>query len=130
VLPPFLRRTKNVEELLPRLYLKGVSTGQFEEALAALLGPGAPELAIGDGTSPRRGLLTAGPSDTDRRACWPPMVASWQQEHESWQRRDLGTRRYVYLWVGVRRLTRLFELRPEFVDDVSLASSPACRWQS
>ena len=45
VLPPFLRRTKNVEELLPWLYLKGVSTGQFEEALTALLGPDAPGLS-------------------------------------------------------------------------------------
>ena len=53
VLPPFLRRTKNVEELLPPprppglswLYLKGVSTGQFEEALTALLGPDAPGLS-------------------------------------------------------------------------------------
>jgi putative transposase len=45
VLPPFLRRTKNVEELLPWLYLKGVSTGQFDEALTALLGPDAPGLS-------------------------------------------------------------------------------------
>ena len=45
VLPPFLRRTKNVEELLPWLYLKGISTGQFEESLAALLGPDAPGLS-------------------------------------------------------------------------------------
>src|SRR5215207_8762582 len=45
VLPAYLRRTKNLEELLPWLYLKGVSTGQFEEALAALLGPEAPGLS-------------------------------------------------------------------------------------
>ena len=45
VLPPFLRRTKNVEELLPWLYLKGISTGQFEEALTALVGPDAPGLS-------------------------------------------------------------------------------------
>jgi putative transposase len=45
VLPPFLRRTRNIEELLPWLYLKGVSTGQFDEALTALLGPDAPGLS-------------------------------------------------------------------------------------
>ncbi len=76
-MPPFLRRTKNVEELLPWLYLKGVSTGQFEEALTALLGPDAPGLS----------------ASTVRR-----LVANWQQEHERWLRRDLGSRRYVYLW--------------------------------
>ena len=77
VLPPFLRRTKNVEELLPWLYLKGVSTGQFDEALTALLGPDAPGLS----------------ASTVRR-----LVASWQQEHERWQCRDLSTRRSVCLW--------------------------------
>ena len=87
VLPPFLRRTKNVEELLPWLYLKGVSTGQFEEALAALLGADAPGLS----------------ASTVRR-----LVAAWQQEHERWQGRDLGTRRYVYLWAdGVYFTPRL-----------------------
>ena len=87
MLPPFLRRTRNVEELLPWLYLKGISTGQFEEALAALLGPDAP------------GLSAA----TVRR-----LVAAWQEEHERWQRRDLGTRRYVYLWAdGVYFTPRL-----------------------
>jgi hypothetical protein len=87
VLPPFLRRTKNVEELLPWLYLEGVSTGQFEEALAALLGPDAP------------GLSAA----TVRR-----LVAGWQQEHQRWQSRDLSTRRYVYIWAdGVYFTPRL-----------------------
>jgi putative transposase len=87
VLPPFLRRTRNVEELLPWLYLKGISTGQFEEALAALLGPDAP------------GLSAA----TVRR-----LVVAWQEEHQCWQQRDLGTRRYVYLWAdGVYFTPRL-----------------------
>src|SRR5947207_15985925 len=45
LLPPYLRRTKNVEELIPWLYLKGVSTGDFPEALAALLGPHAKGLS-------------------------------------------------------------------------------------
>ena len=45
ILPPYLRRTKSVEELLPWLYLKGISTGEFSEALGALLGPNAPGLS-------------------------------------------------------------------------------------
>jgi transposase-like protein len=77
VLPPYLRRARNVEELLPWLYLKGVSTGQFAEALAALLGPEAP------------GLSAA----TVRR-----LTEAWQEEHARWQRRDLSARRHVYLW--------------------------------
>src|SRR3954465_13774809 len=79
VLPAYLRRTRNIEELLPWLYLKGGSHGRFEEALAALLGPEAP------------GLSAA----TVRR-----LSEAWQAEHERWQRRDLATRRYVHLWAG------------------------------
>jgi transposase-like protein len=77
VLPAYLRRTKNVEELLPWLYLKGVSTGQFEEALTVLLGPKS------SGLSPT----------TIRR-----LVEVWQDEHKRWQGRDLSTKRYVYVW--------------------------------
>jgi len=74
--------------LLPWLYFKGVSTGQFAEALAALLGPAAP------------GLSAA----TVRR-----LAESWQEEHERWRQRDLSARRYVYLWAdGVH-----FTPRPE-----------------
>jgi putative transposase len=87
VLPAYLRRTRNVEELLPWLYLKGVSTGQFEEALAALLGPEAPGLS----------------ASTIRR-----LTEAWQEEHARWQGRDLSTRRYVYLWAdGVYFTPRL-----------------------
>jgi putative transposase len=87
VLPPFLRRTRNVEELLPWLYLKGISTGQFGEALSALLGPDAPGLSA---------------STVGR------LVATWQQEHDRWQGRDLSTRRYVYVWAdGVYFTPRL-----------------------
>jgi putative transposase len=87
VLPAYLRRTRNIEELLPWLYLKGVSTGQFEEALAALLGTDAP------------GLSAA----TVRR-----LTEAWQEEHERWQGRDLSSRRYVYLWAdGVYFAPRL-----------------------
>ena len=87
VLPAYLRRTRNIEELLPWLYLKGVSTGQFEEALAALLGTDAP------------GLSAA----TVRR-----LTEAWQEEHERWQGRDLSSRRHVYLWAdGVYFTPRL-----------------------
>jgi transposase-like protein len=87
ILPAYLRRAKNLEELLPWLYLKGVSTGQFGEALAALLGPDAPGLS----------------ASTVRR-----LTLSWQEEHARWQRRDLSARRYVYLWAdGVYFTPRL-----------------------
>jgi putative transposase len=87
ILPAYLRRTKNLEELLPWLYLKGVSTGQFAEALTALLGPEAP------------GLSAA----TVRR-----LTEAWQEEHARWQRRDLSARRYVYIWAdGVYFIPRL-----------------------
>jgi putative transposase len=87
ILPAYLRRTRNIEELLPWLYLKGVSTGQFAEALAALLGPEAPGLSA---TTVRR------------------LTESWQEEHEHWQKRDLSARRYVYLWAdGVYFTPRL-----------------------
>jgi putative transposase len=85
--PAYLRRTRNIEELLPWLYLKGVSTGQFEETLTALLGADA------------SGLSAA----TVRR-----LSESWQEEHERWRQRDLSARRYVYLWAdGVYFTPRL-----------------------
>ena len=87
VLPAYLRRTRNVEELLPWLYLKGVSTGQFEEALTALLGPNAPGLS----------------ATTIRR-----LVAAWRDEHRRWLHRDPSGKRYVYVWAdGVYFAPRL-----------------------
>src|SRR6187200_288511 len=87
VLPAYLRRTRNVEELLPWLYLKGISTGQFEDTLKVLLGPDAP------------GLSAA----TIRR-----LVATWQDEHQRWQARDLSAKRYLYVWAdGVYFAPRL-----------------------
>ncbi len=77
ILPPYLRRTKSIEELIPWLYLKGISTGDFNEALAALLGPDAPGLSA---------------SSVVR------MKEVWRQEYEAWSRRDLSGERYVYLW--------------------------------
>ncbi len=77
ILPRYLRRTKSIEELLPWLYLKGISTGDFGEALAALLGPDAPGL-----TASTIGRLKA----------------LWWQQYLSWQKRDLSAKRYVYFW--------------------------------
>lgn len=77
VLPAYLRRAKNIEELRPWLYLKGISTGQFGEALTALIGPGVPGIWA---TTVRR------------------LTASWQDEHEHWCHRDLSARRYIYVW--------------------------------
>ena len=78
ILPPYLRRTKTIEELLPWLYLKGISTGGFSEALAALLGRDAPGLSAG----------------TISR-----LKAVWHEEHAQWEKRSLIHKRYVYLWV-------------------------------
>jgi putative transposase len=77
ILPPYLRKTRALEELLPWLYLKGVSTGDFSEALAALLGPEAPGLSA--------------TTMTRLKSCW-------EEEYKAWQGRSLAARRYVYLW--------------------------------
>lgn len=77
LLPPYLRRTSSVEELLPWLYLKGISTGDFQEALEVLLGPQASGLS---------------PATIGR------LKAKWEHEHEAWWCRDLSKKRYVYWW--------------------------------
>ena len=87
LVPPYLRKAKSVEDLLPWLYLKGISTGDFSEALAALLGPDAEGLS----------------SSTITR-----LKAVWWEEYETWRKRDLKTRRYVYIWAdGVYFTPRL-----------------------
>jgi len=78
ILPPYLRRTKSIEELIPWLYLRGISTGDFSQALAALLGPDAPGLS----------------ASTVVR-----LKQVWQQDHETWSKRSLADKRYVYWWV-------------------------------
>ena len=89
ILPPYLRRTKTIEELLPWLYLKGISTGDFSEALTALLGRDAPGLSAG----------------TISR-----LKAVWTGEHAHWERRSLANKHYVYLWVdGIHFGVRLEE---------------------
>jgi len=91
ILPRYLRKAKSVEELLPWLYLKGVSTGDFSEALAALLGPNA------HGLSPK--TITR-------------LKADWWNDYEAWQRRDLSHRRFLYIWAdGVYFKPRMAEER-------------------
>ena len=91
ILPPYLRKTKAIEELIPWLYLKGISTGDFNEALAALVGPDAPGLS----------------ASTVVR-----LKEVWRQDYEAWTQRSLADKRYVYLWVdGVYFNIRLDEDR-------------------
>lgn len=77
ILPKWARRSPSLDALLPVLYLRGVSTGDFQEALSALVGPDAPNLS---------------PGAISR------LTSEWQGEHDRWQRRDLSARRYVYVW--------------------------------
>ena len=77
ILPKWARRTRSLDALLPVLYLRGVSTGDFQEALTALLGIDAPNLS---------------PAVISR------LTAQWQADYDTWQKRDLSARRYVYVW--------------------------------
>jgi len=77
ILPPYLRKTRSMEQLIPWLYLKGVSTGDFSDALVALVGKDAPGLS----------------APTISR-----LKAVWQQEFQQWQKRSLSEKRYVYFW--------------------------------
>lgn len=77
ILPKWARRSRSLDALLPVLYLRGISTGDFREALSAILGADAPNLS---------------PSVISR------LTGGWQQEYVRWQRRDLSARRYVYIW--------------------------------
>ncbi len=87
ILPPYARRSKSLEMLIPILYLKGISTGDFEEALAALLGKDAPGLS----------------ASTIAR-----LKDVWVDEHKRWNERDLSAKRYVYVWAdGIHLQARL-----------------------
>jgi putative transposase len=77
LLPPYLRKTRSMEELIPWLYLKGISTNDFTEALAALVGKDAPGLS--------------GPTISRLKSIW-------QEDLDKWQKRDLSHKRYVYIW--------------------------------
>ncbi|GHV45944.1 IS256 family transposase [Synergistales bacterium] len=77
LLPPYLKRTKSVEEMLPWLYLKGVSTGDYQEALGSLLGENASGLS----------------ANTVSR-----LKSKWGDEYNEWRRCDLADKKYVYWW--------------------------------
>jgi len=77
ILPPYLRRTRSMEELLPWLYLKGISTGDFSDALEALLGKNAPGLS----------------ANTISR-----LKVKWVSEMEQWNKRKFIDKHYVYFW--------------------------------
>jgi transposase-like protein len=77
ILPKWARRSKSLDALLPALYLRGISTGDFQEALSAILGADAPNLTPG--------VISR-------------LTAGWQEEYDRWQQRDLSARRYVYIW--------------------------------
>jgi transposase-like protein len=87
ILPPYARRSKSLEVLIPVLYLKGISTGEFEEALVALLGKDAGGLSASTITR---------------------LKEAWSEEHARWSKRDLSAKRYVYFWVdGIHVQARL-----------------------
>jgi transposase-like protein len=91
ILPPFMRRTPSVEALIPVLYLKGISSGDFTEALAAILGEKASGLSA---TNIVR------------------LKAGWEADYKEWSQRDLSQKRYVYWWAdGVYFNVRLDEER-------------------
>ena len=87
LVPPYLKRTKAMEELIPWLYLKGISTGDMQPALETLLGDGAKGLSAG----------------TVSR-----LKAGWESDYDNWRRRDLSKRRFVYIWAdGIYSNVRL-----------------------
>ena len=89
ILPKWARRSVSLDALLPVLYLKGISTGDFQDALAAIMGPDAPNLS---------------PSVISR------LTAGWQAQYDTWVRRDLSARNYVYIWAdGVYLQARMAE---------------------
>lgn len=92
ILPPFLRRLPSIDALIPVLYLKGISTGDFSEALAAILGPNATGLSSTNIVRLKEG---------------------WENEFEAWSKRDLTGKRYVYWWAdGLYFNVRLDKDRP------------------
>jgi transposase-like protein len=92
ILPPYMRRTPSLDALIPALYLRGVSTGDFGEALSALLGPNAAGLS---------------PTNIVR------LKEGWQEEFQQWEKRDLSQKRYVYWWAdGIYFNVRLSDDRP------------------
>jgi len=77
LIPPYLKRTRAIEEFIPWLYLKGISTGEMQPALETLLGENAKGLS----------------ANTVSR-----LKQQWEQDYDTWRQRDLSRRRYVYIW--------------------------------
>jgi putative transposase len=95
ILPPYLRRTPSIESVIPTLYLKGVSTGDFSEALEAILGKNAKGLS---------------PTNITR------LKKTWEREHKEWEDRSLEGKQYVYIWAdGIYFNVRLKDSRPCFL---------------
>lgn len=91
ILPPYLRRTRNLEEFIPWLYLKGISTNDFSECLQHLTGNSSASLSA---TTVVR------------------LKEAWSKECQEWSRRSLAGKRYAYIWVdGVHFNIRLEEDR-------------------
>ncbi|MBA3814154.1 MAG: IS256 family transposase [Alphaproteobacteria bacterium] len=89
LVPRYLRKTKNLEELLPVLYLKGISTGDFEGALTSIVGPGAVGFS----------------STTIAR-----LKQVWLGDYEAWRQQDLSKKRYIYFWAdGIYFQARMAE---------------------
>lgn len=87
ILPPYLRKSKSIEELIPWLYLKGISTGDFSEALSALVGPEASGFSAN--------VVVR-------------LKEQWSQEYDEWSQRDLSNTHYVYVWAdGIYANVRL-----------------------
>jgi transposase-like protein len=87
ILPPYLRKSKSVEELIPWLYLKGISTGDFSDALQAL---------VGENVSGFSANVVV------------RLKEQWSREYDAWSRRSLSEKQYVYLWVdGIYANVRL-----------------------
>lgn len=87
ILPPYLRKSRAIEELIPWLYLKGISTGDFSEALQSLIGPNASGFSAN--------VIVR-------------LKEQWSQEYDTWSRRDLAGKHYVYLWAdGIYANVRL-----------------------
>ena len=91
ILPPYMRRSPDVNEVLPILYLKGLSSGDFSDALKCLLGEAASGLSAASITRLKK---------------------IWEEEYKSFKRRDLTDKDYVYIWAdGVHLSVRLEDER-------------------
>ena len=104
LLPRWARRTTSLDALLPLLYLRGISTGDFQEALGALLGRDAPNLS---------------PAVIAR------LKSDWEGEYRRWQQRDLSARRYVYVWADGVYLQARLEPQAEIGEALGMPAAEA-----